>query len=153
MAYIFVTRGDLDQAMQLYRQSASIDEQLGDLKGKSATLHEMAYIFVTRGDLDQAMQLYRQSLQIQEQLGDLKGKSATLAMLAQVLIARNQHPSALAALLESLSTLLKIGAMPDANQVANILVQFKQAIGVAEFAALWEQVTGNTEMPEWLGRK
>jgi hypothetical protein len=49
--------------MRLYQQSLEIKERLGDLKGKSATLHEMAYIYVTRGDLDGAMRLYQQVLE------------------------------------------------------------------------------------------
>ncbi|MBI5652655.1 MAG: CHAT domain-containing protein [Chloroflexi bacterium] len=152
MANIFVTRGDLDRAMLLYQQALTTTEQLGDLKGKSATLHAMANIFVTRGDLDGAMRLYQQSLQIQEQLGDLQVKSATLANVGVVLIRRGENESALTALLESLNGLLQIGAMPMANQVANILVNLKQSIGTAEFARVWKQVAGETEMPEWLGR-
>ena len=38
--------------MKLYQQSLEFDEGLGDLQGKSATLHEMAGIYVTRGDLE-----------------------------------------------------------------------------------------------------
>ncbi len=72
------TRGQLDKAMALYEQSLQIKEQLGDLQGKSATLHNMANVWVTRGQLDKAMALYAQSLEIKEQLGDLQGKSATL---------------------------------------------------------------------------
>jgi tetratricopeptide (TPR) repeat protein len=82
MANVYVTRGDLDGAMRLYQQSLETFERLGDLRGKSATLHEMANVLVTRGDLDGAMRLYQQSLEIKERLGDLKGKSATLHEMA-----------------------------------------------------------------------
>jgi tetratricopeptide (TPR) repeat protein len=85
MAYILRVRGDLDGAMRLYQEALEIAERLGDLQGKSATLHEMAYILRVRGDLDGAMRLYQQSLEIKERLGDLRG-TATLAMMAQVLV-------------------------------------------------------------------
>jgi hypothetical protein len=55
MAGVLVTRGDLDGAMRLYEQSLAIKESLGDVRGKSATLHQMAGVLVTRGDLDGAM--------------------------------------------------------------------------------------------------
>jgi tetratricopeptide (TPR) repeat protein len=150
MANVMVTRGDLDGAMRLYQQSLQIQEQLGDLQGKSATLHAMANVMVTRGDLDGAMRLYQQAIQIQEQLGDLQGKSATLHQMAGVLVTRGDKKNALAALLESLQTLISMGAIPDANKVANILYGFKQNVGEHEFARLWREVTGNEEQPEWL---
>ncbi len=71
---MWVTRGELDKALALYAQSLEIQEQLGDLKGKAATLHAQANVWVTRGELDKALALYAQSLEIQEQLGDLQGE-------------------------------------------------------------------------------
>ena len=86
MAGVWVTRGALDRAMALYEQSAAIDEQLGDLQGKSATLHAMANVYVTRGDLDGAMRLYEESLALQEQLGerlDLPASAITEAVIEE----------------------------------------------------------------------
>jgi hypothetical protein len=51
MAYVLVTRGELDGAMGLYQQSLATHEALGDVQGKGATLHQMAGVLVT-GDLD-----------------------------------------------------------------------------------------------------
>ncbi len=51
---------------QLYQQSLEIDERLGDIGSKGATLHDMAYVLRTWGDLDGAMTLYQQSLDIKE---------------------------------------------------------------------------------------
>ena len=149
-ARIAVTHGDLDRAMQLYQHSLDIQEQLGDLQGKAATLHAQAGVFVTRGDLDRAMQLYQQSAAIDEQLGDLQGRASTLAMVAQLHFALDEKELALMALIESLQILLKMGATPNANTVANIIYGMKQKMGDAAFAALWKQVTGGGDLPDWL---
>jgi tetratricopeptide (TPR) repeat protein len=149
MANVLVTRGDLDGAMRLYQQSLELEERLGDLQGKSATLHEMANVLVTRGDLDGAMQLYQQSLEIKERLGDLRGKAATLAMMAQVHILRGEQEPALRALLVSLQTLSQIGATPDAQTVAGILAGWRRQMGAEAFDRLWQQVTGQA-LPQWL---
>jgi tetratricopeptide (TPR) repeat protein len=151
MATIYVTRGDLDGAMKLYQQSLEIFEGLGDLKGKSATLHAMAYIYVTRGDLDGAMKLYQQSLEIKEGLGDLQGKSATLANMGVVLVDHKQYPLALRSLVEALITFEGIGARPDAQSVANLLIQFRQALGTGKFDALWHEEIGQP-LPDWLAQ-
>ncbi|MBV6396268.1 MAG: Photosystem I assembly protein Ycf3 [Anaerolineales bacterium] len=95
LAFLNTHFGDLDGAMQLYQQAREILEGLGDLQGKSATLHNMAQIYVTRGDLDGAMQLYQQALQMYEGLGDLKGKSATLHAMANVFVTRGDLDGAM----------------------------------------------------------
>ncbi|MFZ5887096.1 MAG: tetratricopeptide repeat protein, partial [Chloroflexota bacterium] len=94
-AFLLTHFGDLDGAMKLYQQALQILEGLGDLQGKSATLHNMAQIYVTRGDLDGAMKLYQQSLEIKEGLGDLQGKSATLHQMAYIYVTRGDLDGAM----------------------------------------------------------
>ncbi|MCC6569348.1 MAG: tetratricopeptide repeat protein, partial [Anaerolineales bacterium] len=94
-AFLLAHFGDLDGAMKLYQQAREILEGLGDLKGKSATLHQMAGIYVTRGDLDGAMKLYQQSLELFDGLGDLKGKSATLHQMAGIYVTRGDLDGAM----------------------------------------------------------
>ena len=113
--------GDLEGAMRLYQQAREILESLGDLRGKSATLHEMAGILALRGDLEGAMRLYQQSLQIKESLGDLRGKAVTLAMMGQALAALGRLEEGERALQEALEILERIGARPDAETVREIL--------------------------------
>jgi len=95
--------GDLEGAMGLYRESLAIKESLGDLRGKSATLHNLAYIHRVRGDLEGAMALYRESLAIKESLGDLQGKSATLHEMAGILAVRGDLEGAMGLYRESLA--------------------------------------------------
>jgi tetratricopeptide (TPR) repeat protein len=102
LAGVYRVRGDLDGALRLYDESLRLDEQLGDLRGKSATLHAKAYILQVRGDLDGALRLYDESLRLQEQLGDLRGKSATLHAKAYILQVRGDLDGALRLYDESL---------------------------------------------------
>ena len=85
-ANIHRDRGEYEEAMELYKKSLEIKEKIGDLKGKSATYHEMANIHSVRGEYEKAMELYRKSLEIIEKIGDLKGKALTLVMLGQLLV-------------------------------------------------------------------
>jgi tetratricopeptide (TPR) repeat protein/CHAT domain-containing protein len=94
-AFILTHFGDLDGAMKMYQQALEIDEGLGDLQGKSATLHAMAGILRVRGDLDGAMKMYQQSLEIKEGLGDLQGKSATLHEMAGIFVTRGDLDGAM----------------------------------------------------------
>ncbi|MEM7539093.1 MAG: CHAT domain-containing protein, partial [Chloroflexota bacterium] len=87
-ATLWNTWGDLDRALALYEESLVLDEKLGDMKGKSASLSMMAQVYMTRGELDRALALYEESLVLDEKLGDMKGKSASLSMMAQVYMTR-----------------------------------------------------------------
>ncbi|MEI7646470.1 MAG: tetratricopeptide repeat protein, partial [Chloroflexales bacterium] len=118
-------------AMGLYEQSLRIQESLGDIKGKSATLHAMANVRVTRGDLAGAMGLYEQSLRIQESLGDIKGKSATLANMAGLQFRQGDHATALHNARTSFDLLQGMGAASDAAQVASIIQQMEAALAGA----------------------
>ena len=148
-AFLLTHFGDLEKAIQLYQQSLEIDEGLGNLQGKAATLHQMAYILRLRGDLEKAIQLYQQSLEISEGLGNQQGKAATLAMLGQLLIAQKDHRRGIQALVESLQTLSSIGAQPDAQKVAEILVGIRQEFGTENFDKVWKEVT-DSPLPGWL---
>ena len=102
-------RGDLDQALSLYRQSLAIQEQIGDIKGKAASLHQMASVYVTRGELDEALSLYRESLAIDEQIEDIKGKAASLHQMASVYVTRGDLDEALSLYRQSLAIDEQIG--------------------------------------------
>ncbi len=150
MAYILRVRGDLEGAMKLYQQSLEIDERLGDLHGKSATLRAMADIYVTRGDLERAMKLYQQALEIKERLGDLQGKAITLGMMGKALWAQGKHGKAIASLWNGLKLLLQLNIEPQTQQaMAAIFADWRSELGAKAFDHLWRQVTGQ-EVPDWL---
>ena len=69
LANLCVTRGDLDRALALLKESLQGSEQIGDIEGKAASLHQMAQVYLTRGELDRTLALYQESLQLKEQIG------------------------------------------------------------------------------------
>jgi tetratricopeptide (TPR) repeat protein len=94
LAVTLVNRGDLDGALDLYRQSLDINERLGDAQGKAATLHQMAMLFDNQGDIEKAWQMYQESLVLKERLGDLYSISFTLYNMAQIEQRRGNHDTA-----------------------------------------------------------
>ena len=149
MANIYFARGDLDRAMQLYQQSFEIVDGLGYQHGKSAILHQMAMIHFKRGDLDRTMQLYQQSLEIAEELDDPQGKSITLAMMGQIDAMQKNYRESLEKLLSAMSTVQKMGANLDVQNIATNIKKLQSMMGFEEFEILWNEVTGQ-QLPEWL---
>ena len=88
-------RGEYDQALDWYRQSLAIDEQLGDRAGMATSYHQLGMVAQQRGEYDQALDWYRQALAIFEQLGDRAGMATSYHQLGNVaLAARRVRPGA-----------------------------------------------------------
>jgi tetratricopeptide (TPR) repeat protein len=79
MAGVIAQQGEVDRALALWQQSLEIEDSIGNVKGKAATLHQMAGVIAQQGEVDRALALWQQSLEIKERIGDVKGKAATLA--------------------------------------------------------------------------
>ncbi|MBI5840068.1 MAG: tetratricopeptide repeat protein [Chloroflexi bacterium] len=89
IAGIHVIRGNIDEALQLYRQSLEIFEALGDegVKDKANTMVEMGNIYNLRGELDKSMKHYQQAREIYNTLGDAgaEGRSIIIRHMANIL--------------------------------------------------------------------
>ncbi|MEO0801944.1 MAG: tetratricopeptide repeat protein, partial [Cyanobacteria bacterium J06642_2] len=98
---------------ELYQQSLQLQEQIGNVKGKAATLHAMANIYVQQGQVSEALELYQQSLQLQEQIGNVKGKAATLANMAYLARREGDATTEFQLYRQAAESLAQIGAFPD----------------------------------------
>ncbi len=50
-----------------------INERIGNVQTKAATLHNLGNIYANKGEVDQAIALFNQSLEIFERIGDVQG--------------------------------------------------------------------------------
>ncbi len=93
-------------------------EQIGDVAGKAATLHEMAWVIAQQGDIGRALTLWQESLDLSEQTGFVRFKAATLCEIALVVAQQGDIGRALTLRQESLDLVEQIG---DAHQRAMML--------------------------------
>ena len=84
LAVIYANQGQVEQAIDLFQQSVAIEEQIGNVQGKAATLSQMAMIYANQGQVEQAIELFQQSLVIEEQIGSAEGKAVTLWWLGKL---------------------------------------------------------------------
>jgi tetratricopeptide (TPR) repeat protein len=122
---IYANQGEIDQAIALYQQSLEIKENIGDVQGKAATLHQLAGIYANQGEIDQAIALYQQSLEIKEKIGNVQGKAITLAMMGQLLAdEKGDYQQGLAYLEQSLAILQRLRS-PNAATVQEIIARIR----------------------------
>jgi tetratricopeptide (TPR) repeat protein len=149
MANIHQERGELERALELYREALSIAEQLEDLQGRGATLQAMANTHQRRGEVERAVELYREALHIFERLGDRQRRGAALAMRGKLLAGTDQKELALRDFIDALASLADVSTGAT-NQVMAIVRGMKANLGDEEFKGLWRNVTGQQEVPDWL---
>ena len=68
---ILANQGQKDEALNYYRQALAINEQLGDLTGKTTNLTNIGLIFYDQGQLNESLEYLQQALAIAEQLEDI----------------------------------------------------------------------------------
>ncbi|MGH9839798.1 MAG: tetratricopeptide repeat protein [Blastocatellia bacterium] len=126
-ADLIAQQGDVGRALDLWQQSLAIQEQIGDVKGKAATLSMMAGVIAQQGDVKRALDLWQQSLTIQEQIGDVQGKAATLSMMAGVIAQQGDVKRALDLWQQSLTIQEQIGDVQGKaatlHQMAGVIAQ------------------------------
>ncbi|QXJ25890.1 tetratricopeptide repeat protein [Actinomadura graeca] len=77
-------RGRLEDAETWYRQSLTINEDLGNRPGMASSYHQLGRVAQLRGRLEDAETWYRQSLTIREDLGNRPGMATTYHQLGMV---------------------------------------------------------------------
>ncbi|QLE49509.1 tetratricopeptide repeat protein [Nostoc sp. C057] len=102
-------KGEVDEAIALYNQSLEIEERIGDVQGKAATLHQLGIIYANKGEVDEAITLLNQSLEIEERIGNVQGKAATLQQLGIIYADKGEVNEAIALYNQSLEIFERIG--------------------------------------------
>ena len=149
MAGVIAQQGDVVRALQLWNQSLELKEQIGDVKGKAATLSNMAGVIAQQGDVVRALQLWNQSLELKEQIGDVKGKAATLSNMAGVIAQQGDVVRALQLWNQSLELKEQIGDVKGkAATLHNMAGVIAQQGDVVRALQLWNQ---SLELKEQIG--
>jgi tetratricopeptide (TPR) repeat protein len=121
MAMIYADQGQVEEVIALYKQSLELNDRIGNVQGKAATLHCMAMIYADQGQVEEAIALYKQSLELDDRIGDVQGKAATLVMLGQLIAnVSEDYNTAISYLQESLEIFQRLKS-PSAEIVQSIL--------------------------------
>jgi tetratricopeptide (TPR) repeat protein len=73
LAGIYANQGEVAKAIAFSEQSLELNEKIGNLQGKAATLHCLAIIYANQGEVAKASVLYEQSLELEEKIGNVQG--------------------------------------------------------------------------------
>ncbi|BAY12917.1 tetratricopeptide repeat protein [Calothrix sp. NIES-2098] len=126
-AIIKIEHDQPQQAIALFQQSLTIDEQIGNVKGQAATLHCLGILKANKGEIEEAIALFQQSLALKEQIGNVQGKAMTLWWLGHIAEQQGNYNQALDYLQPALEILQRIQS-PNAEAVRQIVARVQDLI-------------------------
>ena len=94
-ANILYSRGDLDDAMALHKESERLCRELGNKDALQASLGNQALILCSRLDLDGAMALFKEQQRLCREVGSKDGLLASLGNQAVILSSRGDLDGAM----------------------------------------------------------
>lgn len=125
-ATILQSRGELDAALRLNKESERICRELGNKFGLAKSLGGQANIFYAWGELDESMRLLKEAEHIFRDLGTLGGLAISLVNQAEMLSDKmGQHKEALSLAEEAYSLAMKTGQLALARQIKPILDEIR----------------------------
>ena len=91
-----VTRGDLDQAAQLFGDARQLFTAAGSEREAAAVMGEIAGIAYQRGDYDEALRIHREvELPVFERFGETRSVAVTWGAIADIVYQRGDYDEAL----------------------------------------------------------
>jgi tetratricopeptide (TPR) repeat protein len=140
--------GKINEAIELFKQSLSLREQIGDAQGKAWTLHEMGRIKADSGKTNEAMELFEQSFALREQIGDTQGKAWTLLGLGALKTKMGQFNKAIDIFEQTLILYEQIGSIKgkawtllELGKLKNKTGEINEAVGMFQQSlTLHEQI-------------
>ena len=92
----FWVKGDYQNAIELYKKSLLINEEIGDKQGIGAVLNNIGTIYTEQGQGIIALGFFRKSLKIREEIGDKIGIGTCLLNIGIIYSDQGNQTSALA---------------------------------------------------------
>lgn len=105
LAVVVENRGDLERALQLYREALAMQPEAE----QSATLNNIALIHDSRKEYKQAIKLLRQAIAIDRRNGDAHATAQKQINLGDILRGDKQYPAAEKELLAGLNAIRLVG--------------------------------------------
>ncbi|HZV23598.1 MAG TPA: tetratricopeptide repeat-containing diguanylate cyclase [Luteimonas sp.] len=98
LAIAYRRLGDLERALDYFRQSAAFAERIGDWGGLGSTLMQEGYLYEDSGRAPQALPLYQRALELSRRQADAYGVASAHLAMAYPAILGHDEAGALASL-------------------------------------------------------
>ena len=95
MGFVYKQQGNIINALELYKKSLKIREDIGDKSGIALSLNNIGLIYFNQGEIPKALEYYNKSLRIQTEIADKKGIARSLNNIGFIHFNQGDIPRAL----------------------------------------------------------
>jgi tetratricopeptide (TPR) repeat protein len=134
-----VDQGQIEEALTLFKESLTLNEDIGNLQGKAVILHELGRLKTNQGKIEEAIALSLASLALNEGISDVRTKAATLHQLGTLKSIQGQVEAAIFFYQQSLALNEGIGNVQGMAATLHELGNLKVAQGKIEEAIAFYQ--------------
>ncbi|WP_437338494.1 tetratricopeptide repeat protein [Sorangium sp. So ce394] len=108
-ARLLAVKGEVDDALKLYREALAVFEALGARHSRAVTLGDIARLLEDKGEVDEALKLHREALAVFEALGARHSRAGMLVDIARLLAKKGEVDEALKLHREALAVFEALG--------------------------------------------
>ena len=139
------------EALPLWEQSLSIDQEIGDRAVEGTTLNNIGEIYRAQGEYDKALPLYEQSLAIHREVGNRAVEGTTLNNIGEIYRAQGEYDKALPLYEQSLAIHQEVGNRAAEGTTLNNIGLIYDARG--EYDKALKYLEQSLEIMEEIGAK
>ncbi|MES2567700.1 MAG: tetratricopeptide repeat protein [Bacteroidota bacterium] len=95
IGYIYNIQGNTIKAVEFFKKSLTLQEEIKDQKGIAESLNNIGVIYQNQSDIPQALECYHRSLRIQENIKDKSGIASSLNNIGAIYQNQNEISKAI----------------------------------------------------------
>lgn len=140
------------KALEFYRKSLKILEEIMDKAGIATSLINIGFIYQDQGDISKALEFYHKSLKIREEIMDKEEIANSLNNIGGVFFRQGKYPEAIVYAKRSMATAQELGFPRNIKDAASLLKniyrkqnKFKEAFDMYELEIQMRDSISNQE--------
>ena len=151
LAVLMQGRGDYAAALEKYKQSLKIKEELGDRAGVALSLGQVGNLYYLKGEYASALEKYEQARKVFEEIGDKLGIAQSLHQVGMIYQDKGEYAAALEKYEQSLKIKEELGDRAGVAKSLHQVGMIYQEKG--EYAAALEKYEQSLKIEEELGNR
>ncbi|HSF71784.1 MAG TPA: tetratricopeptide repeat protein, partial [Methylotenera sp.] len=149
LGIIYNDVGQIDRAIECYKQALVINREIGSRHGEAKNLGNLAEVYIFLGQIDQAIEYSEQALVIDREIGDLSDEAVDLSNLGMAQATKGNYANALDNLISSIQIAQKIRSTRDICSASIYLAHIYLQMGRLEDAFNVVEEAGKYDVPEY----
>jgi len=151
LAITYAQMDNLKMSETIFRQALKLHEELGNIRGKMHALANLGAA-IKEHHLPEALAYLDQALEISYFLNDPLSTASILGLMIDPLLRNHEYKKAVHGLVMAHSIFFEHNIHSEVSAAESMLNDIRNALTPKNFDPIWDEVTQNQPIPDWLAR-